>query len=158
MRGRRGFSFPEIMIALVVTSLVAMLAAVSYSTVRRNTADRAAGPVLVSAQLEARRTLDAVGMFPEDLVALMSPLPGVGYVTGAAASGEVSVLRVDDLVAVFAAPGSGGCLVLVDRIGAASSWAFDRTGASRCDAAAAWPVVELLQGGTDSGPLEVSIP
>lgn len=158
MRGRRGFSFPEIMIAIVITSMIALVAVGSFAVVRRNVYDRAAAPVLVSAQLEARRALDAAGAFPEDLVLWMSPLPSIGYVAGLAGPGQVSVLRVDGTAVVFAAPGAKGCLVLLDRIGSAPTWGYDSGGVDRCDAASAWLVIELLEGGTADQPLEASIP
>jgi len=156
----RGFSFPEIAVTLVLLSILLALGALSFDRLRSSTGGVAAGPLLLSAQLEARRLVQPGVGYPESLVGDLVAVSGNGIdvvESSPSTVSQVSVLRVDAGTAVFAARAGEDCLVLLDRLEGSATWARLRSGAATCSAASVTAVVTALPvGGSSSSPQVVT--
>lgn len=120
MLSKGGFTLIEGMVVVLVLGVIAAIASVSFSTVRSSTGGVLAGPVAASALADASRLVaegfvdpECEGGGLEGCVVASLARYGFSVVSSLAdpASGSVSVLAEDGIVAV-ASPSSGGrCLL-----------------------------------------------
>lgn len=154
-----GFSFLEVAVTLVLLGILAGIGYAAFATVRDNTEGTAAGPVLVVAQLEARRLSASDGSYASTTVAdlVARSTDALTFTDSAATDVEtVSVYRVDEESLVLATVSGDDCLVLLDRPFASSTWAIFKGDASLCTAGGfAAASVALTPGGSASAPQEV---
>lgn len=139
-RHRRGFTLTELLIAVVVLSILgAILLPGMYSLLRDN--NRTSNNLVLTGAIAHAHNIaarDGNGyQFPSTLAADLAAID-TRYVTGNAASSDISVHRVSGDIAIYAAWVNGtSCSVVVDSIvDDTATWAVDDD-ASYCDASIA---------------------
>lgn len=154
----RGYTLIELSIALVVVAIIASIGVGTYKTVYNQMNQQSAGPLISLVQMEARRlaTNNSSYIYPADIVTPIV-VSGVTLTVGDSSDAHtISVYRLSDSEAVFAAGSAQGCLVLVDRLNAAPTWVLDATKPT-CKAEDVSGPASAVAGGTSANPRTVTL-
>jgi prepilin-type N-terminal cleavage/methylation domain-containing protein len=124
---RRGFTVTETVVALVIVSILATGATLTYRAVFDQTAGLPPASLLTQAAAGVQQAATTRGGFPTGAAAAAAIEPGVAWVDGEPGVGQVSVARADvdgAPVLVLTTADTRDCFTLaVGAVNAAGSWA-----------------------------------